>query len=631
MLGNVPIVMIYALGGMLTMTQNAAAREFLIAEAGKPLFSIVRPENPSPAESLAADELASYLRRIAGASFEVSDRLRRPDIVVCGKDSLHALVPGVEPPGVAPDGYWIGCPDRDLLLVVGADEGGVLYAVYDLLERLGCVWAAPAFGFYEGMHEFVPNKPTLRLSLPEDVIEQPVLKYRKLYVEEGHSHTIGNLLQMIEWMPKRRFNTLVIPLDYGGQGRVRWDNWREAITPELQRRGITIEVGGHGYENFLNAEMEGGALFEQHPEWFGMNERRERERSRRRVLCSSNRDAVDYLVESVVRYLESRPEIDIFDFWPPDGCRWCECETCQALGEPSERHAQLVSHVSEAVRRVRPDVKFECIAYSSYVAPPEKTMIDSQILVDFCPINQCFEYQIYDEASDRNAEYVTHLREWRRRFQGDLSIYSYYRKYAWNSLPNILPHYVQNDLRFYRDLGLDGVSSYAEPGDWGTYELNHYVLGALAWNPETDVDALIREIAALRFGDQAELAKEVYAALEQHTRRVSSIPFTERKQPDEYQKAQRLFEHLRTRTAQAKEEAGDDRVKAALGRMELMLEYLLRDIALLEAQAEGANQEERAKQVDELLEFIQRHENDGVFLHQRIRRGELLRRYGVGG
>ena len=45
--------------------------------------------------------------------------------------------------------------------------------------------------------------------------------------------------------------TLVIPTDYQGHGRVKWDNWRDALTPELQKRGILIEVGGHGYQNFL--------------------------------------------------------------------------------------------------------------------------------------------------------------------------------------------------------------------------------------------------------------------------------------------------------------------------------------------------------------------------------------------
>ena len=35
-----------------------------------------------------------------------------------------------------------------------------------------------------------------------------------------------------------------------------WDKFRERVTPECRKRGITIEVGGHGYQNFLNAEME---------------------------------------------------------------------------------------------------------------------------------------------------------------------------------------------------------------------------------------------------------------------------------------------------------------------------------------------------------------------------------------
>jgi hypothetical protein len=300
------------------------------------------------------------------------------------------------------------------------------------------------------------------------------------------------------------------------------------------------------------------------------------------------------------------------------------------MGEPPERHAKIVTHVSEAVRRVRPDVKFECIAYASYVEPPEETMIAPDVLIDFCPINQCFEYQIYEEASERNAEYVKYLREWRERFKGDLSIYSYYRKYAWNSLPNVFPHYVQRDLRFYRDLGVDGISSYAEPGDWGTYELNHYVLGSLAWNPEADVDARIDEFAKVRFGDEAGLAKEVYAALGEHTRRVSSIPFTGRKKVEDYEKAERLFSDLRSRVGKARETAEERDVKASMARLGLMLDYLLRDMALLKAQVGGASDGEREKMVEALLGFIHEHEDDGVFLHQRIRRGELLRRYGIG-
>jgi len=37
---------------------------------------------------------------------------------------------------------------------------------------------------------------------------------------------------------------------------------------------------------------------------------------------------------------------------------------------------------------------------------------------------------------------------------------------------------MQKDLQWYAKLPVQGVSTYAEPGDWFTYELNHYVLAA---------------------------------------------------------------------------------------------------------------------------------------------------------
>ena len=63
----------------------------------------------------------------------------------------------------------------------------------------------------------------------------------------------------------------------------------------------TIEVGGHGYQNFLNADMEGGKLFDQHPEWFGADAQGTRHKEKNRVFCSSNPQAVDYLIKNFKR------------------------------------------------------------------------------------------------------------------------------------------------------------------------------------------------------------------------------------------------------------------------------------------------------------------------------------------
>src|SRR6201999_2801568 len=122
----------------------------------------------------------------------------------------------------------------------------------------GCIWKAPQFDFYNGQAEYIPNRDNLAYDVTVPVHEQPALKYRKIDVEEGRSHTIENLKQLIDWMPKMRFNVLQVPLNYQGAGRVQWDHWREALTPELKKRGILIEVGGHGYQNFISARMDNG-------------------------------------------------------------------------------------------------------------------------------------------------------------------------------------------------------------------------------------------------------------------------------------------------------------------------------------------------------------------------------------
>ncbi len=581
-------------------------------------FSVVLSPKCSPAEELAAKELQRYLIAMSGARFELTSKAGQHAIVVCRHDSPPA---GLTLPAAASrlpaEGYCL-LQSEGMLWVVGADERGTLYAVYDLLERLGCRWLAPALSFYGGVHELVPKLETLSLSLKEDITEQPVLKYRKLYVEEGHSHNVTNLLQMIDWMPKRRFNTLVVPLNYAGHGRVRWDNWRQELTPELRRRGIGIEVGGHGYENYLNAEMDDGQLFARHPEWFRLDEQRKRIMNLHGVFCTSNREAKDYFTQSVIRYLAAHPEIELFDFWPPDGAKWCLCPNCTALGTPSDRQALLLAEVSAAVRQTRPDVRFETIAYAACVAPPMKAQMDPGVLVDFCPIGQCFEYQISDTKSQKNADYVAQLKGWLGSFKGDLSIYSYYRKYAWHSLPNLIPHYIQSDLRFYRGLGVRGISSYAEPGDWAAFELNHYVLGGLAWNPDADVDAMIREFAQARFGGQAALGRKAYQVLEENVRHVCSLPGTTLKTTPEYQRAQDTFQALVRELDAASSASTDQPTAAALRRLALAVDYARRDLSLQKLRAEGGDAAQRKPQTDELARFLQAHSNEGVFITERI-------------
>ena len=607
------------LGVILLACAGADAASFTIV-GGNHTAVIALSRKPTPTEKLAASEFTRYIKQMSGVELKTVETSKPPSgalVIGCPRGSA------VLSPELGDEGYSIAIRDG-CLHIEGARGRSVLYAVYDLLERLGCRWLAPEFDHYNGQAEFVPKRSALAIGLERTVVERPVFKFRKLYVEEGRSHDLKNLPQLIDWMGKARYNTLVVPIDYQHAGRVKWDNWRSALTPELHRRDIQIEVGGHGYQNFLNAEMEGGALFETHPDWFGMDENGARRREGGRVFCTANEAAVEYLTKNVLRYLKDRPEIDIFDFWPPDGAKWCTCPSCRQLGPPDDRQSRLIGHVVAAAGRSNVLVRFECIAYHLTLKPPSNPPMEKSVLVDFCPSFQCYEMPIYDPSPSENAGYAEALQAWKKTFSGDVSIYSYYRKYAWVSLPVVIPHYMRDDMRWYTKIGISGISVYSEPGDWRTYELNHYTLARLAWDLQLDVDKTISDFCIARHGKNAGAAKRVYQALEDTVRHGCCIPGTSLKEPS-------VLEGYALRLQKA-----SDRLKSSAPgsqsatRLLTSVEYALRNLALQKSVSEGGSAEARAKMIDDLLVFFDKHRDEGLFvIHDRRSRERLAAAFKV--
>ena len=114
-----------------------------------------------------------------------------------------------------------------------------------------------------------------------------------------------------------------------------------------------------------------------------------------------------------------------------------------------DRQARLLNTVSAALRerasgRARADHR---VRRSEGAAVARGARCE--ILVDVCPIGQNFDFAIDDPRSSNNAGYAALIRKWRGSFTGHLGLYSYYRRYAWLSLPMILPHYMQHDLQWY--------------------------------------------------------------------------------------------------------------------------------------------------------------------------------------
>lgn len=548
----------------------------------------------------AASELAHYLEEMSGAAFTTSHRAgyRGPALRLILDHRLGE------------EAYRISIANGDLLLAGGSGRA-LLYGAYALLRRLGCRWAAPSFSFYKGASEEVPRKDSLSVTLTGVMGAKPAFGIRKLDVEEGRSHTTENLLQLIDWMPKSGFNTLMVPLNYGGGGKVKWDNWRKALTPALKQRGLLIEVGGHGYQNFLNASMEDSTLFRKHPGWFGKDKNCNPSPEEYEVFNTRDPDAVRYFVSNILSYLRAHPEINIFDFWPPDGARWADCPALKSLGSGQDRQARLANLVDSAVRKLRPGLRLEIIAYARALWPPETVSLNPDILVDFCPIDQSYERQVYDTVSGHNKVYVEALRAWRASFSGDIGLYSYYRKYGWHSLPVVIPHYIGRDLKWYAGIPLQGISIYSEPGDWATYALNYFVLGRLAWDPSADVDSLVGVFCRTLYRDQAAAAIGVYATLEKTVRRLGNIPFTTLKSPEQLAAGIRALADCETRLDSAIRAAGPGPAADNLARLALAVAYGRDDLMVRSAMGRPAL---AAKRVASMVDFLKGHAAEGVFL-----------------
>ncbi|OJV31991.1 MAG: hypothetical protein BGO29_00710 [Bacteroidales bacterium 36-12] len=582
-------------------------------------YVIVTHPQATDTEQFAAAELNHFLSFITQTPFRQVNQPQGKYILVSSYKALSdEEKEGLSEYSFAPESYLI-LQDSISIRLIGGSPPATLYAVYAFLQDLGCRWVAPDYHFYAGTNQYLPIWIKSQWDKPA-VFETPAFRYRKLYVEEGRTHTLQSLLQLIDWMPKVKLNTLVFPMNYEGRNEVSWEKWRKDLTPELQKRGITIEVGGHGYQNFLNATMQGGKLFATHPEWFGKDAEGKRTTDYRRVFCTSNTAAVEYFVKEVISYLKSHPEIAIFDCWAPDSEQWCTCASCEALGNPSDRQAILLNQVYEVVSKELPDVKLQSIAYGKTAKASEKHLWNKNILMEFCPIRQNFEHQIDDGANEQNQSYWTTLSEWRQAFQGQLGVYSYYRKYAWRSLPNILTHYMQKDIQAYQQLGIDGVSVYSEPGDWFTYGINHYVFAHLLWNTEVSVDSLMNDYCRVVYNKASYDMLKTYTALEDIVRFACNVAHSSLKTEEEYvsylQQIADLKENIQGSQALFTTTYTDSLYTQNVKRMGWMLDYASKSIRYMIAKS-TKRQEEMAAIDLEIRAYLREFRNEGIFIPHR--------------
>ncbi len=562
------------------------------------------PKASTP-EQFAAGELAKYLKQIYrhevrvqrttdSAAREISVEVRRRprrQVPIAREDDAFEIIVG-----------------EDRVRLRGRTPRAAVYAVYGFLEELGCRWFAPRYKFYRGIgHEHVP-----RLKQFEPAVGKrswtPTFIYRKKLIEEAQTHTLSNTVALIEWMAKNRLNVLSAPLNYQHENRFCWEDVREKLTPEAQKRGLVIEVGGHGYENFLHHEM----FYDKHPDWFALLDGK-RSRDPHAVFNTANPAAMRIFVTRVMAWLREHPEVEIFSLLPPDGTLWSEDAASRLQGSPSERQALVTLAVWRALRRQKLNIILSTTAYHNHANYPENMRIPSDVLVDVAPFYQSYREPIFDPTTKHNASHLKELSQWIQNHDGPVSLYSYYRKYFWMSKPVVFPGLMWSEMSYLRDRGVAGIGMYSEPGDWLTYELQHYLHAQLAADTAQDINALVQDYCEMRFGAAADAMSNWFWTLSKITTRGTRL-FDVAPDPPEVEQGRRQLQSCAALLRQSQRACRGNRTcLEMLKRLGVATQVLDKHLELQQYQRDG-NRKVIRRGIESIMRIVNRHRDKGLFL-----------------
>ena len=365
---------------------------------GMALASIVVSPDAGEVEVFAADELARYLGRIGGAQIATaatpSDGLL-PIRIGLRKDlEDQGAVP---PPKSGSDGYSL-LVGSEGIVVAGDNPRGVLYGVYDLLERIGCRWYYPQIDPQDG--EIIPSLETVELA-PFAVSEAAGFESRLAHPGSMiYNLNVAEAKAQADWAAKARYNIMLflfsgkaeVPAqakedlpDQATEPRLPtpedfWEGSMEyetsGVAPELRKRGIILAGPEHSMLYFLP-----NTLFDEHPEWFGMDAdgRRWPQGALRPEFCWSNPEAVELFTDNTVRWLQDNPHIEMFTFMPNDGGRACLCDECRK-STPSDLYAHIANTILRKAKALGIHTPMEITGgYAPVSEPPQPGALDPSI------------------------------------------------------------------------------------------------------------------------------------------------------------------------------------------------------------------------------------------------------------
>lgn len=469
-----------------------------VTESGRSAWSIVSASATSEVCWWAAWELQRYLKQISKVELPVANAaVEGPAITVGLRSDLPASYAALLPPAAeGHDGFALGIGERSI--VVGGDnERGVVYGVYELLERLGCRWYYPTMDPKDP--EIVPKLDKVEFEAGSMAIASPI----PIRIDNASSFFFEIepeiMIKQLDVAMKARYNGMGWQCDHrtyvGDQYKELVDT---GVIRELKNRGMLLHGPAHSFPHYLPTER----YFEDHPEWFGM-------RDGKRVpqvyggaqFCWSNEAARKVFVDNAEQFILESPAIDIFCTLSFDGGPACDCPECKK-STPGDLVFLLLNELIERLAVSAPHVKVETSGgYNPVHEPPQVNKADDRLRIIWAHWGRHHGMGF----DDPTYCWLDNLELWRKAAVGGLTLCMYYTdNFAtpWISAP--YERVVEGDRRYILDKQIDAIYMLMWPkGYWWNHSFNNYMAGRCFYDASLAPREVLRDYAMSYYGPDA--------------------------------------------------------------------------------------------------------------------------------
>ena len=489
-----------------------AGAELTIAENGVAKAGILVPENTKPVVKLAAQELASYLKKITGAEFTVG---------TSSKFKTNFKLGFGDPKGLDNEEFIIRTSGNDIE-IFGRDskekfpifdlyffckEKGTLRGVYFFLEQLGVRWPAP------GM-DHIPEQKTLVLK-PLDIRFKPYFEDRR----------IGSAA-----------------FTFMG----RWPDSSEYCRNNNEAMMWSLRIGESPRQFAHGCHSEHSLALYKDPEWKSDITRIQLNKGKRdpRYSCWTHPDVKKIWMKAADAYFSGisahKAGFKYASTWGRTGWKWpspftqpdefmidpmdhsqnndgrCYCDRCQEYRknhpcpDDTDMIWEVIGDVADSIREKHPGGYITTLIYPpKYGIPARK--LPSNVLVRLCLTGP----KTGLDPVHFEKEFQT-IRTWNKLTGKKVPLWTYHCADFNNVMPNIVetyPHLLKKYIHSLKGIG-QGMYMESSSLNFTRVLLETYIYHRLMRNPDLDVDRELDEYCRILYGPAHREARQFYAELE---------------------------------------------------------------------------------------------------------------------